>query len=177
MAFHVNPNGHAPGGGANLDSLSMLYIALTVIWTAFLAVGIAILIANKNLPFLRIRNLSLGIAAVCLLHVYWVLAMLVYTMDGAWPCGVEFWVMSIYLPFGIALYQANSTVLRQIAGLQRIFASSQNLHLSIKSNAHVRGWRGWVMKWQRMNLTERAMYGIGLGMLAQVRHSDRDEFP
>lgn len=175
MGFYVNPNGHDNSQKANLDSLSRLYIALTVVWTALLAAGIVFLVVNRNLPFLRIRNLSLGIAAVCTLHVYWVLAMLVYTMNGAWPCQVEYWVMSIYLPFGIALYQANSTVLQKISILQdKFYAKSQGLHVSVNSKPNIRGWRKSVAKWQGLNVTERAMYGIGLGMLAQVRDVSKE---
>lgn len=168
MGFYVNPNGHDNSEKANVDSLSKLYIALTIVWTTLLAAGILFLLVNQNLPFLRIRNLSLGIAAVCTLHVYWVLAMLVYTMNGAWPCQVEYWIMSIYLPFGIALYQANSTVLQKVSILQDKIAKAKDLHVSGNSKPNIRGWRKSIAKWQGLNVTERAMYGIGLGMLAQV---------
>ena len=167
MTFHVNPNGHDNNGRANMDSVSQLYLGIVATWTTLLAGGIVFLVYNRNLPFLRIRNLSLGIAAVCTLHVYWILAMLVYTMNGAWPCQVEFWIMSIYLPFGIALYQANSTVLRHVAGLQNRF-NEGNIYITLRPNTKVHGWRQLVRKWSRMNVTERAMYGIGIGMSVQV---------
>ena len=32
----------------------------------------------------------------------------VYTMNGRWPCNVEFWSMSLYLPIGIGLWQAQN---------------------------------------------------------------------
>ncbi|KKY21966.1 putative integral membrane protein [Phaeomoniella chlamydospora] len=92
--------------------------------------------------------------------------MLVYTMNGTWPCQVEFWVMSIYLPFGIALYQANSTVLRHVAGLQKRF-SEDRVYLTLHGTSRAQGWRKWIAKWDSLNVTEKAIYGIALGMFAQ----------
>ena len=40
------------------------------------------------------------------IHVFVFAVMIVYTMNGAFPCQVEYWCMCLYLPIGIGLYQA-----------------------------------------------------------------------
>lgn len=166
--WRTNPGGADGSRRINLDSLGQLYISLVIIWTALLGAGIGFLIVNRNLPFLRLRNLALGIAAVCTLHVYWMLIMLAYTMNGTFPCSLEFWIMSIYLPFGIALYQANSTQLQHVAGLQRRFVNTESTYLEIRPNPNVKGYRQWIVKWDRLNVTQRAIIGITFGMVLQV---------
>ena len=153
---------------ANLDSLGQLYISFTILWTLLIASGIAFLLTNRKVPTLRMRNLPLGIAAVCTLHVYWCLSMLAYVLNGLFPCGLEYWVMSTFLPFGIALYQANSTQLRHVAGLQKRFAGSGLTDTRARQSSAPRGvWR-LKAKWNSSNVTKRATFCIAVGMVTQV---------
>lgn len=168
MAVWAYPGGHDMQNRINLDRLGQLYLAFTATWTALILCGIAFLIRNRKLPFLRIRRLPLGILAVCTLHVYWCLCMLAYVLNGYFACSMEYWVMSTYLPIGIALYQASSTQLQHIASLQQGIACSKPLHVQQKPRGSVHGWRRLVAKWNSYTVTQRAMTCIQVGIVAQV---------
>lgn len=148
---------------ANLDSVGQLYLGILCSWTALLAAGMAFLYVNRDLQFLRIRNISLGISAVCVLHVYWMLCMLVYVLNGYFPCGLEFWIMSIYLPLGIGLYQATSTRLLYVAGLQQQYMASAPVSTE-KGNVPTKGLRRYLLRWRSIKATDRAMLTIGSGI-------------
>jgi hypothetical protein len=153
----------------NLDSIGQLFVAFTAVWTVLLLFGIAFLINNRKLPFLRLRKLPLGILAVCTLHVYWCLCMLAYVLNGFFACSMEYWVMSTYLPIGIALYQASNTQLRHVAGLQQQIASSRTFRVPDKKAIAPRWWRRPVAKWSSYNVTQRAMACVCYGITLQVR--------
>jgi hypothetical protein len=140
MAFWVYSGGHGMQTRVNLDSLGQLYLIFAAVWTVLLLIGIAFL-RNRKLPFLRVRKLPLGILAVCTLHVYWCLCMLAYAFNGFFACSMEYWIMSTYLPIGIALYQASNTQLQHVAGLLPQIASSRTLRLPDRKDLPLRGWR------------------------------------
>ena len=168
MAFWVYPTGHDMQNRLNNDSLGQLYLILACAWTFLLLCGIAFLIRNRKLPFLCMRKLPLGILAVASLHVYWVLCMLAYILNGYFACSMEYWIMSTYLPLGIALYQASNTQLLHVAGLQKQFTSSDLTCLQKHSAAKFRGWRRLLAEWHSFNPTRCALVGICMGMIAQV---------
>ena len=153
----------------NLDSLGQLYVAFTAAWTMLLLFGIAFLISNRKLPFLRLRKLPLGILGVCTLHVYWCLCMLAYVLNGFFACSMEYWVMSTYLPVGIALYQASNTQLLHVAGLQQQIASSRTLRLPDRKAVLLRGWRRLAAVWNYYTVTRQAMSCVLYGIALQVR--------
>ena len=125
MAFKVSPKGVDGEFRLNFDSLGKLYVSIAIIWTIFVVCGSCFLLQNRRLPALRVRNTHLWTSAVAFLHTYWVLCLLAYVMNGAYPCTAEFWIMSLWLPFGIALYQVNGMHLLHIASLQTRFIHSQ----------------------------------------------------
>ena len=150
-------------------ALGKAYTALAVSWSFILLCGGLFLIYNRNLPFLRIRKVALTVSAVATLHVYWLLCLLAYGLNGYFPCGTEFWIMNIYLPFGIALFHASNSQLLYIAGLQRKFASTENLlGPKEKSEEYHRGWRRHLDKLKARKTVEKIMFYIGVGMAAQV---------
>ena len=152
----------------NLDGLGILYISLVIAWTLILIPGIVCLLKNRRLPCLRIRNIPLSIGAVCCLHVYWVLCMIAYVMNGYFPCSTEFWIMSIYLPLGIALYHASNSQLLYIAGMQKKYAQVDSNPQDPKAASQRPGLL------ERLNFkayspANRTMLLIGIGMVLQVR--------
>lgn len=153
----------------NLDSLGQFFVAFATVWTVLLLFGIAFLVQNRKLPFLRLRKLSLGILAVSTLHVYWCLCMLAYVLNGFFACSMEYWIMSTYLPVGIALYQASNTQLRHVACLQRQIARSKALPALSTPAPALGGWRRLGAKWSVYNFTQRAMACICYGIILQVR--------
>lgn len=164
---YISPIGRNWGPIVNWDSLGKLYASIAIAWTVILALGSAWLIKNRRLPFLRIRNIPLAIASVCFLQVYLVKILLAYTTNGHFLCSAEFWIMSIYLPFGIALFQANMVQLLSISTQQRRLLDGDRASIG-ERRLHGYGPRGLLSKWRCLTTLQKTYLGIGIGMLLQV---------
>lgn len=150
----------------NLDALSKAYITFVVVWTLILIAGVACLIKLRNLTFIRMRNVTLAASAVSTIHVYLVLASLVYTLNGMYPCVFEFWVMSTYFPFGVALFQAQNLQLLELSCLQKQLILDP---LKVKAPLNKKGLAGLRQRWSRMGMVSRTYLCIGVGIALQVR--------
>ena len=160
---HINHLGRNWGPLVNWDDLGKIYASLAISWTVILYSGIAWLIAYRHHPYLKMRNIPLAVAATSFLHVYLVKIMLAYTTNGHFLCSAEFWIMGIYLPFGIALFQANQVQLLSISTQQRKLLEGNRL--SIRESPRARGlWSRW---WSLTELRQTYVF-IGIGMLLQV---------
>ena len=159
------------------STLGWVYICLGAVWTVLLAGGILYLHRHRRLPFLQIRRLPIIFIAVTLLHLYAVVCLVSYTIHPIIPCDAQFWIMSIYLPFGIALLQAANSQFLYIASQQRRYASYTDLddmQLSEKSNPidqSLPWWKRMAERVYRMDRTTRIIIFIGLGMAVEVRRS------
>lgn len=151
-----------------LDGLAWVYISIAIAWTILLGLGVAFLISKRHRPFLRIRNVPLAVSAVATLHVYWVLCMIAYVLQGFFPCGTEYWIMSVYLPLGIALFQACNTQLLHVANIQRRYATSIEDAKPTKEAKYNKGWRKWLPDLYANNRAKRTMKLIAYGMVLQV---------
>jgi hypothetical protein len=158
MAYHFNT-----------DGLGILYISIVVAWTCLLLPAAIVLIRNRNLPYLRIRNIPLAVSAVATLHVYWVLCMIAYVLNGFFPCSTEYWIMSIYLPLGIALFQATNSQLLSVAASQKRYVEGDvSPETKQAPNPKAPTWRKWWAKITTYNATKNTMAWIGIGMAVQV---------
>lgn len=151
-----------------LDGLSWVYISIAVVWTIILSLGITFLISKRHQPFLRIRNVPLAVSAVATLHVYWILCMIAYVLQGYFPCGTEYWIMSVYLPLGIALFQACNTQLLHIANIQRRYATNLDDEDTRKKVKYNTGWLRWLPNLFANNRAKKTMKLIAYGMVVQV---------
>lgn len=93
------------GGKPNTDALGIFYVAVAIVYTLVLAGELYLLNRNRSAFCVRIRNLKVVFSAVSMLHIYLVLVLLVYPWNGLFPCSAEFWIMSVFLPSGMALFQ------------------------------------------------------------------------
>ena len=93
------------GGAPNFDAAGTAYIVVAIIYTIVVAVELFLLYRQRSAFSVRIRGLDIVFTAVSMLHVYLVIVLLVYPLNGRWPCSAEFWVMSIFLPTGMAVFQ------------------------------------------------------------------------
>jgi hypothetical protein len=152
----------------NMDWLGVMYIVVATIWTLALVLGSTFLVCNRQLPYLRIRNVPLVVGGVATLHVYLVLCMIAYVLNGNFPCATEFWIMSIYLPLGIALYHAANTQLLHVAMLQKKFAPQEVASNSMDSQPKMPVWRVILLKAKNYGPTKRTLHLIGIGMAVQV---------
>jgi hypothetical protein len=168
MTFHVNPKGRNWGSLVNWDDLGKLYAGIAIAWTVILYSGATWLFINRNISFLKIRNIPLAIAAISFLHVYLVKILLAYTTNGHFLCSAEFWIMSIYLPFGIALFQANVAQLQSVSEQQQRLLDTEQSSDRRRTQRHSSSLRGLVARWQGLTALHKTYVLIGLGMLAQV---------
>ena len=161
----LNPKGRNWGQLVNWDDLGKFYAAFIIAWTVLLYTGAVWLVWNRRLAFIKIRNLPLAIAAVSFLHVYLIKIFLAYTTNGHFLCSAEFWIMSIYLPFGIALFQANLIQLKSISDQQRQLLADPPSAFH-KSTLSV--WDHARAQWQSLREVQKSYLLIGCGMLIQV---------
>lgn len=167
---YINPKGRDWSAVVNFDAVGKIYVAIAVAWTVILYAGITWLILNRNLYFLRMRSIWLGIVSTSFLHLYLVKILLAYTTNGHFSCGAEFWIMSIYLPFGIALFQANMVQLHSISDRQKKLLQDQAFlaQEAVPLRLPQRGMRGLWMKWCALTPARRTEILIGVGMVVQV---------
>jgi hypothetical protein len=111
-----------------VDALGAVYLTISALWTLALAGGMWFLWSHRELPCLQIRRLPVVIAAVCSLHVYGFMALTCYVYQANYPCNVEFWIMSIWLPYGIAMFHAANSQFLYIASRQRQYARTSSLN-------------------------------------------------
>lgn len=155
-------------GAPIFDSLAKFYTSVAIVWTVVIATGAGLLIANRHEQYIRIRNLSLVLSAVGCLHVYWILCLVAYSMNGKYPCVAEYWVMSIYLPLGIALFQANSMQLLSVFGIQQKLLLATHRPYVPRLTDRTSSSGRWLDKWRQWNLVQRTEFGIVVGMIVQV---------
>ncbi|OBR04536.1 Integral membrane protein [Colletotrichum higginsianum IMI 349063] len=150
------------------DSIGIFYITFCATWTAIVLAGMAFLWANRANPILKIRGLPLAFGSIIFLHLYWCMAQITYPIGGTMPVviayDVQYFVMGIWFPLGIALFHASNSRFLHVAKLQR-------LHF-VGSGAHVRrGCNGaktsWLCRFRNMDYGKRLMIFIWIGIIAQ----------
>jgi len=172
---YISPVGRNWGPTVNWDDLGKLYAGFIIAWTMILMSGMAWLIWHRQLPSLRMRNIPLAITSVCFLHVYLLKICLAYTTNGHFLCAAEFWIMSIYLPFGIALFQANLVQLQSISAQQQKLLSLERQSSIPKAQPKLSGIKGLWTRWCRLSELQKTYTTIGFLMVIQVRQANRTE--
>ncbi|RYP57386.1 hypothetical protein DL769_009505 [Monosporascus sp. CRB-8-3] len=156
------------------STLGWVYISLAAAWTAVFVGAMFYLRRHCRLPFLQIRRLPLVCIAVILLHLYAVVCLICYMIGPLLPCDAQFWIMSIYLPCGIALLQAANSQFLHVASQQRKYANFANLdelELSAKSasvDPTLPWWKRTVERVRRADRTARIVVYIGIAMAVEL---------
>lgn len=172
MAY-LNPNGF-DFGSKNFDGYGISQLAFAVVYTVVLYGACIYLWMIRHHPIVKMRRVGLMTMAVLVLHVYLFLVFTAYFLNGTWPCSVVFWIMSVYLPTGIGLFQ--------VANQQLLVVSRQQTHLitvdvTYKPLPPTRGpgvgdRRYWLWRfkmWYRWLSTEGTFEGfVVIGILLQV---------
>ncbi|KAL8818978.1 MAG: hypothetical protein Q9223_002498 [Gallowayella weberi] len=114
------------------------------------------------------RKIPMAIAAVLVLHVYLFLVLIVYPLNGHFPCNAEFWIMSIYLPIGIGLFQAQNQQLLLISRGQQALLTQDNYKPIPRGKTFwQRYWNNFVI-WCKKSKEQDAFEGyIAVGMVVQ----------
>ncbi|KAK3328794.1 hypothetical protein B0H66DRAFT_1439 [Apodospora peruviana] len=107
---------------ARFDAIGIWWFTFGGVWTVLLISGMVFLYRKRDTPTLRIRGLPLTFAGIVLLHLYFLTVQTGYTIGLLLPEVAEFWIMSLWYPFGIALFQAGNSQFLHIAKAQSRFA-------------------------------------------------------
>jgi hypothetical protein len=153
--------------GLHMDALGIFYCVLSVVWTAILVSGMVFLYRRRDMPILRIRGLPLSFGAVTLLHMYWIAVQLGY-LYGRWmAASIEYWIMGIWLPFGIALFHASNSRFLYVAEMQKRFVSAEGVESS-RRKARSKKRKTLVEKYKLLDYTTKMLAVVCTGMFLQV---------
>ncbi|KAH6867793.1 hypothetical protein B0T10DRAFT_596345 [Thelonectria olida] len=162
MAHSNSPT--KPQPHANLDALGIFWMVFALSWTFIIAGGMIFLWRRRDMPILRIRGLPLSFLAITMLHLYWGAVQTGYVWFPLATPRVEFWVMSIYLPCGIALFHASNSRFLHVAKAQKeLFASDSASIISKRAKT-----RPFFCGFQSLDYTRKILLLVGAGMICQL---------
>ncbi|KNG84963.1 hypothetical protein ANOM_006777 [Aspergillus nomiae NRRL 13137] len=136
------------------------------VWTTAVVLGMIYLIANRNMPILRIRGLGLSLSAIVLLHLYWASVQFGVMIGAIMPGDAQYWIMGTYLPCGIALFHASNSRFLHVAKHQRKYAHHDSrLPESLPDEKPKTGLFG---RFRRLEYTKRIIILVGIAMVVQI---------
>ncbi|KAL8993040.1 MAG: hypothetical protein Q9169_006640 [Polycauliona sp. 2 TL-2023] len=163
----LNPGGH-DFIGANLDGWGILQLVFAIGYTLVLLVLCGMLWKQRNHPIIRMRKIPMAIAAVLVLHVYVIIVLIVYPLNAYFSCNAEFWIMSIYLPIGIGLFQAQNQQLLLISRGQQVLLTKDGYKPLPSGKTRWQYYRNKFILWCKSSKDQDAFEGyIALGMMVQ----------
>lgn len=157
-----------------LDGVGIFYIAGCGVWTVLITCGMAFLYSRRHLPFLRIRPLKLTFFATYVLHLYWILVLIGYTLAPVVPEELIFWMTSIYYPIGIGLFFVSNAELLEVARLQQRFvdwksSSDTTLLEETRRSEHARKGIGKVYHaFRGLDFSFRMVMAVIVGWIFQI---------
>ncbi|KAL6717202.1 hypothetical protein ACLMJK_005117 [Lecanora helva] len=172
MVRYLNPGGY-DFGSQNFDGYGISYVIIDVAYTVAFLAACAFLWVNRRHPSVQMRNIHLLLLSLLVLHVFAFECMLIYTLNGTFPCQVEFWAMSIYLPIGIGLFQAQNQQLLIVSQRQAQLMVSKHLYKPFlpKSTSGIGGLRYWRFRlkvwWKGIHRERKSQGLILIGFLVQ----------
>ncbi|KAG6251494.1 hypothetical protein E4U23_000581 [Claviceps purpurea] len=152
------------------DPVGTFYIAFGASWTLLVVAGMLFCALNHDNPVLKIRCIPLSFGAIILLHSFWILAQVTYSVGMSMPIvlayDIQYFFMGVYYPLGMALFHASNLRFLRIAKLQRHFARSEVRGREERSReggvlSGFRRVRGW-------EYTAQVMFWVGLGISVQI---------
>ncbi|KAJ3453398.1 hypothetical protein MRS44_017645 [Fusarium solani] len=148
----------------NLDGLGIFWIAFALSWTFIVAGGMIFLWRRRDMPILRIRGLPLSFLAITLLHLYWGTVQAGYFYFPLTSPQVEYWIMSIYLPCGIALFHVSNSRFLVIVEAQKELLTSDAASIRSKSG----NTSSLISHFRPLDYTRKILLLVGAGMGFQV---------
>ena len=124
---YLNPDGFN-FGPENLDGYGISLIVFGVTYSLVLYAACIYLWFQRHHPIVKMRKVGLMLLSVLVIHVFCFMVFTVYTMNGAWPCSVEYWSMNLYLPIGIGLWQAQNQQLLIVSRQQSQLITSRETY-------------------------------------------------
>ncbi|KAM6508411.1 hypothetical protein FALCPG4_018274 [Fusarium falciforme] len=148
----------------NLDGLGIFWIAFALSWTFIVAGGMIFLWRRRDMPILRIRGLPLSFLAIALLHLYWGTIQAGYFYFPLTSPQVEYWIISIYLPCGIALFHVSNSRFLVIAEAQKELLTSDAASIRSKGG----NTSSLISHFRPLDYTRKILLLVGAGMGFQV---------
>ncbi|RDA95628.1 hypothetical protein CP533_1143 [Ophiocordyceps camponoti-saundersi (nom. inval.)] len=149
-----------------ITPVSIWWVSWACIWTVVVVAGVSYLVARRNSPVLRIRGLSLTLAAITLLHLYFLSVQCANVWGPLMPGDAEFWIMGTYLPFGLALFHASNSRFLHVAKLQKRYMHRGN-SISSEETIRPRTKGGLVARFRQLDYTSKILIIVGSGIMFQ----------
>ena len=153
----------------NLDVVGIVYLLTLGLATIPVVIGSVLLFRYRRLPFIRMRNVSLVLSSLAVLHVCLCMFLLLYPLNGRMPCQTEYWSMIICLSVGVALFQAQNMQLLSLSSQQRSLLH----HSGWFQRRSGRWWRFKITKprqsWANLTLPQPTYFRVGRGIVVVVR--------
>ncbi|KAF2104662.1 hypothetical protein NA57DRAFT_70868 [Rhizodiscina lignyota] len=162
----LSKDGH-DWGAPLLDALGITYIVIAIAYTLLVFFGLYRLWLHRNEVAVRLRGFWTIASAVILLLTYGAWVIIVYPLNGLFKCNTEFWVMSVFLPTSIGLFQASNI------RLLSYYQAQQDLADDAKTLAEKKKWtillnRGPVAFWKQLDTAQKTYFGIAVGIVIQL---------
>ncbi|QDS77610.1 hypothetical protein FKW77_002086 [Venturia effusa] len=157
---------------ANLDRLGQFYIGFAIIYTVLVFSGLIALFIHRQSHAVRIRSFKTICTTVLTLHIYLVLILMAYPLNGLYKCWMEFWIMNIILPLGIALFQGTSTSNMRLFSYAMEQKEISHGRLGVRQKCSFNFLKPKPLEWARHRTIEQRTYGlIVVGVIVQTRLS------
>ena len=170
---YANPGGF-DFGPENLDGYGISNIIFGVTYSLFFYAACTFLWIYRKHPVVKMRNVPLLLISLLTLHVFMFMVFVVYTLNGAFPCQVEYWCMSLYLPIGIGLFQAQNQQLLVVSSKQNKLLVTDELFKSLppKSRGSLGVLDCWMFRlkcwWRDVCTTRKYEMYVTVGIIVQV---------
>lgn len=178
MVRYLNPGGF-DFGPENHDGYGISNIVFVVIYSVVFYSSCVFLWMYRHHPVIKMRNVPLMLLSLLVLHVFLFMVFVVYTLNGSFPCQVEFWCMNLYLPIGIGLFQAQNQQLLIVSRQQAQLIVADEIYKPLfpKTGRGVGGLRYWRFRLKHLwrNVSEEGKYQgfVFVGIIVQVSSSFR----
>lgn len=173
MLRYLNPGGYN-FGPQNFDGYGISYIVIAITYSLLFYAACIFLWTSRNHPTVRKRNVPLLLLSLLTLHVYVFIVLIIYVLNGAFPCQIEFWCMSLYLPIGIGLFQAqNQQLLLVSQGQGQLLVLEESFKRLPYKRQGLGRYRYWLCRfkswWAGISKAGHYQSYVLVGIIVQVR--------
>lgn len=151
------------------DGVGIWWFTFAAVWTVLLVCGMTFLYRKRDTPTLRLRSLSLTFSGIILLHFYWLSVQIAYSIGPLAPEVAEYWVMGVWYPFGIALFQAGNSQFLYVAKAQSRFARPPSQMKTRYDEKRSVQKPSFLQRIKQMDYSKRMFMFVTMGMTVQVR--------
>ncbi|CAG8251718.1 unnamed protein product [Penicillium nalgiovense] len=149
----------------DLGPVTIWWVVWACVWTSALVAGMAYLIANRDMPTLRIRGLALSLTSIVILHLYWIPTQFATMIGTLLPGDCGYWLMGTLLPCGMALFHGSNTRFQHVAKLQRKYALDGHNFTEPPALEH-KG--GLINRFRALRYTTKILIYVAIAMFVQV---------